>query len=65
MSTPKEKLALSLDVLQGLQDKDGVAIFKAREISRTDKDRLLKNGYIQEVMKGWYISANQILFRIN
>jgi hypothetical protein len=58
MSKPKKKLALSPDVLQGLQDKDSVAIFKAREISRTHKDRLLKNGFIQEVMNGWYIPAN-------
>jgi fido (protein-threonine AMPylation protein) len=58
MLTPKEKLAQSLEVLQKIQDKERVAIFRTRAISRTHRDRLLKNGFIQEVMKGWYISVN-------
>jgi hypothetical protein len=45
-------------VLKGIQDQDGVAILKTNVISRIHRDRLLKNGFIQEVMKGWYISAN-------
>ena len=58
MATPAEKLAQSLEMLKVLQNKDGVAIIKANALSRTHKDRLLKNGFIQEVMKGWYISRS-------
>ena len=56
MTTPQEKLAESLEALKALQDKNIVAI-QAGELSRTHQERLLKNGFIQEVMKGWYIAA--------
>lgn len=56
MATPQEKLAGSLEVLRGLQDK-GVVAIRSRDLSRTDRERLLKNGFIREVMKGWYIPA--------
>jgi Fic/DOC family len=56
MATPQEKLAESLEVLKVLQDKGAVAI-RAGDLSRTHRERLLKNGFIQEVMKGWYIPA--------
>ncbi len=58
MATPQEKLAQSLEVLKGFQNKQGIAIIKAEAISRVHKERLLKNGFIKEVMKGWYISSN-------
>jgi hypothetical protein len=54
--TPQEKLAGSLEALKALQDRGTVAI-RASELSRTHRQRLLKNGFIQEVMKGWYIPA--------
>jgi hypothetical protein len=56
MTTPQEKLAGSLEVLKALQDK-GIVAIRAGDLSRTHRERLLKNGFIQEVMKGWYISA--------
>jgi Fic/DOC family len=56
MATPQEKLAESLAALRQLQDRGGVAI-RARELSRAHRERLLKNGFLQEVMKGWYIAA--------
>lgn len=56
MKTPQEKLAGSLEALEALQDK-GIIAIRARDLSRTHKERLLKNGFIQEVMKGWYIAA--------
>src|SRR6266567_3795223 len=56
MATPQEKLAESLEALKALQDKRIVAI-RASDLSRTHRQRLLKNGFIQEVMKGWYIAA--------
>ncbi|MGD8782700.1 MAG: hypothetical protein PVH88_27565 [Ignavibacteria bacterium] len=52
MPTPAEKLAESLEVLRKLQNNNGTAIVKSGDISRTHKDRLLKNGFIRKVMKG-------------
>jgi hypothetical protein len=56
LTPPQEKLAGSLEALKTLQDK-GIIAIRARDLSRTHKERLLKNGFIQEVMKGWYIAA--------
>lgn len=57
MATPTENLANSLQLLKTIQDQGVVAITPA-QLSRTHRDRLLKNGFLQEVMKGWYIAAN-------
>ncbi len=54
MATPQEKLAASLQVLRELQNKNKVA-FKTGDISRTHRERLLMNNFIQEVLPGWYI----------
>src|SRR5919106_905780 len=56
MATPQEKLAESLEVLRKLQDR-GVVAIRAADLSRAHRERLLKNGFLQEVMKGWYIAA--------
>jgi len=56
MATPSEKLADSLEVLRKLQECGAMAI-KAAQLGRTHRERLLKHGFIQEVMKGWYIPA--------
>jgi hypothetical protein len=55
MATPQEKLAQSLEVLKKLQKDKEVNAFKSAEISRVHRERLLKNGFIKEVLKGWYI----------
>ena len=57
MPTPNEKLAESLEVLHKLQ-KDGRRVFKSEDLSRTHRERLVKNGFLQEVMKGWLISSS-------
>ena len=57
MATPPEKLAQSLEVLRALQNEKGIAVIKADQLGRTHKDRLLENGFIKEVLKGWYISS--------
>ena len=57
MATPSEKLAASLEILKGLQDKGKIAI-KRSELTRTHKDRLLKNGFISEVYSGWFIISS-------
>ncbi|HTW74288.1 MAG TPA: hypothetical protein VMD56_05130, partial [Steroidobacteraceae bacterium] len=53
MAQPSEKLADSLSALKELQDQGVVAIRTSR-LSRTHRQRLLKAGFIREVMKGWY-----------
>ncbi len=54
MATPAEKLAESLDELKALQDQ-GHIVIRSSELSRTHQERLFKNGYLQRVIKGWYI----------
>jgi Fic/DOC family len=54
MATPQEKLAESLEALRGLQNR-GVVAIRAADLSRAQRERLIKNGFLQEVMKGWYI----------
>lgn len=56
MATPSEKLAESLEALKELQENAIVAI-RSRELSRTHRERLVQNGFLQEVIKGWYIPA--------
>ncbi|PLW70296.1 cell filamentation protein Fic [Pseudohalioglobus lutimaris] len=56
MATPSEKLAESLESLKDLQDR-GVVAIRSRDLTRTHRERLLKNGFLQEVIKGWYISS--------
>ena len=57
MATPSEKLAESLQVLHKLQNVKGAAAIRARDLTRTHRERLWKNGFLQEVMKGWYIPS--------
>jgi len=57
MPTPHEKLAESLTVLQALQ-KGGRRVIQSNELSRAHRERLLTNGFLQEVMKGWLISSS-------
>src|SRR3989339_1243626 len=56
MTAPQDKLAESLAVLKKLQDQGSVAI-QTKNMTRTHRERLVKNGFIKEVMKGWYIPA--------
>ena len=57
MATPNEKLAESLDVLKALQE-GGRRVFRSDELSRVHRERLVENGFLQDVMKGWLISAS-------
>jgi hypothetical protein len=56
MPTPQEKLAQSLEALHQLQRR-GVVAIRSDDLSRTDRERLLESGYLEEVMKGWYIQS--------
>jgi len=57
MPSPSEKLAESLDVLHGLEQAGGGAAIRAREMTRTHRERLVANGFLREVIKGWYIPS--------
>lgn len=57
MATPNEKLAESLDALKALQE-GGRRVFQSNEFSRINRERLLGNGFVQEVMRGWLISSS-------
>ena len=58
MATQGEKLAASLKVLKELQYDENIVAIKSSEINRTHRERLTKNGFLQEVSKGWYIVTN-------
>jgi hypothetical protein len=57
MPAPSEKLAQSLEMLRKLQSSTGAAAIRSRDLTRTHRERLLANGFLQEVMKGWYIPS--------
>lgn len=56
MATPSEKLADALEALRDLQTKGSVAI-RSADLSRTHRERLVQNGFLEEVIKGWYVPA--------
>lgn len=56
MATPPQKLALSLELLHALQERGKVAI-RSGDLTRTHRERLLRNGFLKEVIKGWYIPS--------
>jgi hypothetical protein len=57
MAAPHEKLAASLEILRLLQKRGRVAV-RSRDLTRTHRERLIKNGFLQEVIKGWYIPTD-------
>jgi hypothetical protein len=56
MAIPSEKLAGSLEVLHSLQAR-GIIAIRSKDLTRTHRERLLENGFLQEIMKGWYIPS--------
>src|ERR1700680_1962432 len=57
MAAPSAKRAQSLEILGHLQNSHGAAAIRARDLSRTHRERLLANGFLQEIIKGWYIPS--------
>lgn len=58
MAMPSKKLAESLEVLEKIQSRNGsdrISIIPAKSLSRTHRVRLVANGFLKEVIKGWYI----------
>lgn len=58
MATPREKFVEALKILKELQDKGIVAIYTDDIPSKTYRAILVKNGFLKEITKGWYIAAN-------
>jgi len=57
MATPSEKLAESLELLHKIQNANGAAAIRAKDMPRTHRERLKANGFLREVMKGWYFPS--------
>ena len=57
MVTPNEKLAASLAQLEKLQGR-GRRVFRSGELTRVHRARLVRNGFLRKVMKGWLISCS-------
>jgi fido (protein-threonine AMPylation protein) len=57
MASLHEKLASSLEKLKELQ-RTGRHVFQSSELPRTDRDRLVTQGFLREVIKGWLISTS-------
>jgi fido (protein-threonine AMPylation protein) len=57
MASPSEKLAESLQRLHKLQNVNGAAAIRAKDMPRTHRERLKANGFLREVMKGWYVPS--------
>lgn len=58
MATPREKVVEGLRLLKELQDKGAVAIHTEEIPSRANREVLVKNGFLKEVTRGWYISVD-------
>lgn len=57
MATPNEKLADALVALKAVQDQ-GQRIFRSRDFSRVHRERLVANGFLREVIKGWLMATS-------
>lgn len=57
MATPSEKLAQSLEALAKLQKQNAGAAIRAADLSRTHRERLVEHGFLQQVIRGWYIPS--------
>jgi fido (protein-threonine AMPylation protein) len=57
MATPQAKLAESLATLEKLQ-ANGIRVFTSGQFSRVHRERLLRAGFLQQVVKGWLIASS-------
>lgn len=55
MPSPSEKLADSLEVLRNALANPSEIVIKSNMITRTHRERLISNGFLIEIIKGWYI----------
>lgn len=59
MASPSDRLAASIGALNALR-ADGRRVFRSNELSRTHRERLLRNGCLDEIMKGWLVAADPV-----
>lgn len=52
MASPQEKLAASLERLEIFQNK-GQRVLRFDELTRADRERLVRCGFLREIIKGW------------
>jgi fido (protein-threonine AMPylation protein) len=57
MPAANQKLAGALEALQQLR-RDGRRVLQSNQLKRRDRELLLQNGFLQEVMPGWLISSS-------
>ncbi|NBB83589.1 MAG: cell filamentation protein Fic [Alphaproteobacteria bacterium] len=57
MADARSKLATSLAVLRERQS-GGKAVFRTSAFGRTDRERLIRHGFLREIVKGWVMSAS-------
>ena len=57
MTIANEKLAAALEQLRRLQ-ADGSRVFASSQLSRIARERLVKHGFLLEVMRGWLVSTS-------
>ena len=57
MAKASENLARSLQELQQLQES-GYAAIKSSQLSKTHRERLIKNGFLKKIMNGWYLPTS-------
>ena len=55
MANQNEKIAAALKALHDLQTKEKSPVFQSSQFTRVQRDRLIKHGFLSEVMKGWLI----------
>ncbi len=58
MAAPNEKLSASLAQLRKLQGRRRRQVFRSGELTRVHRERLVRNGFLRGVMKGWLISCS-------
>ena len=57
MNHVSKKLADSLEKLKAMQDSGNIAL-QSKMLSRIDRERLIKHGFLKEVIRGWYVPSN-------
>lgn len=56
MARPNTLLATSLSLLADAQ-KTGKRVVRGRDLPRMDRERLVKAGFLEEVVRGWYLPS--------
>jgi hypothetical protein len=56
MAGPARRLAGALEALRALQE-GGARVFRSRELSRSHREILVRNGFLKFLIKGWLLSV--------